>query len=129
MDRFFFTELCHQGSSPTGLTHTHVLYTVLGHSLILSLCSVLRMDLIPFYARLVATLAPCMDDLAPMLVDNLIRNLRGQVRKKDQIHIHSKIKNCRFIGETPRAHVRGDSCMAGKGGREGWRDGGMEGVN
>ena len=65
------------------------------------------MDLIPFYARLVATLAPCMDDLAPMLVDNLIRNLRGQVRKKDQIHIHSKIKNCRFIGETPREHVGG----------------------
>lgn len=58
-----------------------------------------RMDLIPFYARLVATLAPCMDDLAPMLVDILIRDFRFQVRKKDQIHIHSKIKNCRFIGE------------------------------
>ena len=57
------------------------------------------MDLIPFYARLVATLSPCLDDLAPTLVDLLLRDFRFQVRKKDQIHIHSKIKNCRFIGE------------------------------
>ncbi|CAI8037046.1 Regulator of nonsense transcripts 2 [Geodia barretti] len=64
-----------------------------------------RMDLIPFYARLVATLAPCVDDLAPLLVDMLLRDFRFQVRKKDQIHIHSKIKNCRFIGEPSRVQV------------------------
>ena len=61
--------------------------------------AVSRMDLIPFYARLVATLAPCVEDLALLLVDMLLRDFRFQVRKKDQIHIHSKIKNCRFIGE------------------------------
>lgn len=66
-----------------------------------------RMDLIPFYARLVATLAPCMDDLAPMLVDILVRDFRFQVRKKDQIHIHSKIKNCRFIGRSTYTAVGG----------------------
>ena len=57
------------------------------------------MDLIPFYARLVATLDPCVDELAPLLVEMLLKDFRFQVRKKDQIHIHSKIKNCRFIGE------------------------------
>ena len=57
------------------------------------------MDLIPFYARLVATLHPCLDDIAPLLVDTLVRDLRFQVRKKDQVHVHSKLKNVRFIGE------------------------------
>ena len=58
-----------------------------------------RMDLVPFYARLVATLHPCLDDIAPTLVDMLMRDFRFQVRKKDQVHIHSKLKNVRFIGE------------------------------
>jgi len=57
------------------------------------------MDLVPFYARLVATLHPCLDDIAPTLVDMLMRDFRFQVRKKDQVHIHSKLKNVRFIGE------------------------------
>ena len=57
------------------------------------------MDLIPFYARLVATLHQCLDDIAPVLMDLLLRDLRHQVRKKDQVHIHSKLKNVRFIGK------------------------------
>ena len=57
-----------------------------------------RMDLVPFYARLVATLHPCLDDISPALVDMLMRDFRFQVRKKDQVHIHSKLKNVRFIG-------------------------------
>ena len=57
------------------------------------------MDLIPFYARLVATLHPCLDDIAPLLVDTLVRDLRFQVCEKDQVHVHSKLKNVRFIGE------------------------------
>ena len=56
------------------------------------------MDLVPFYARLVATLHQCLDDIAPMLLDTLLRDLRYQVRKKDQVHVHSKLKNVRFIG-------------------------------
>ena len=59
---------------------------------------VCRMDLIPFYARLVATLNPVLDDIAPLLVDLLVRDFRFKVKKKDQIHVYSKIKNCRFIG-------------------------------
>ena len=61
------------------------------------------MDLIPFYARLVATLHPCLVDVAPLLVELLLREFRWQVRKKDQEHIYSKIKNVRFIGEAVRA--------------------------
>ena len=56
------------------------------------------MDLIPFYARLAATLTQVLDDMGPMLVDILVRDFRFQVRKKDQVHVHSKIKNARFIG-------------------------------
>ena len=66
------------------------------------------MDLIPFYARLVATLTPCMEDLAPMLVDILVHDFRFQVRKKDQIHIYFKIKNCHLIGELV---CRGEYCI------------------
>ena len=57
------------------------------------------MDLIPYYSRLVATLAPCIDDVVPTLVDTLQRDLRFQIRKKDQLHIHTKLKNIRFLGE------------------------------
>ncbi len=56
------------------------------------------MDLVPFYARLAATLTQVLDDVGPMLVDMLVRNFRFQVWKKDQIHVHSKLKNVRFIG-------------------------------
>ena len=56
------------------------------------------MDLIPYYSRLVATLAPCIDDVAPTLVEILLGDLRFQIRKKDQLHIHTKLKNIRFLG-------------------------------
>ena len=56
------------------------------------------MDLIPFYARLVATLNQCLDDIAPMLIELLIKDFRYQVYKKDQVRIDSKLKNVRFIG-------------------------------
>ena len=58
-----------------------------------------RMDLIPFYCRLVATLAPCVDDVAPTLVEILLGELRHQIRKKDQLHIHTKLKNIRCLGK------------------------------
>ncbi len=57
------------------------------------------MDLIPFYARLVATIAPCVDDVVPTLLELLLGDLKRQIRKKDQLHIHSKLKNMRLLGE------------------------------
>lgn len=56
------------------------------------------MDLIPFYARLAATLHQCLDDITPLLLEMLIKDFRFQVYKKDQVRIDFKLKNVRFIG-------------------------------
>lgn len=58
-----------------------------------------RYDLLPFYARLIAVLNPVMPDLGTELVHMLIKEFRFRVRKKDQLHIESKLKVCRFLGE------------------------------
>jgi len=58
-----------------------------------------RIDLLPFYSRLVSTLHPCMPDVSTQLAALLKQDFRWHVRKKDQINIESKIKICRFIGE------------------------------
>ncbi|KAG8440022.1 hypothetical protein GDO86_005988 [Hymenochirus boettgeri] len=58
-----------------------------------------RLDLLPFYARLVATLHPCMADVAEDLCSMLKGDFRFHVRKKDQINIETKNKTVRFIGE------------------------------
>ena len=58
-----------------------------------------RYDLLPFYSRLVATLHPCMPDIASELVLLLKNDFKWHVRKKDQINIESKLKTVRFIGE------------------------------
>ncbi|XP_065910313.1 regulator of nonsense transcripts 2-like isoform X2 [Dysidea avara] len=58
-----------------------------------------RMDLISYYTRLVATLHPILSDIAPQLVEMLIKDFKFQVYKKDQTHIHSKLRTCRFIAE------------------------------
>ena len=76
------------------------------------------MDLISYYARLVATLNPILTDIAPQLVEMLIKDFKFQVShlyviistvdlsffvlqvfKKDQTHIQSKLKTCKFIGQ------------------------------
>ncbi|KAF4114958.1 regulator of nonsense transcripts 2 [Onychostoma macrolepis] len=58
-----------------------------------------RLDLLPFYARLVATLHPCMSDVADDLCSMLKGDFRFHIRKKDQINIETKNKTVRFIGE------------------------------
>ncbi|CAI5785059.1 regulator of nonsense transcripts 2 isoform X4 [Podarcis lilfordi] len=58
-----------------------------------------RLDLLPFYARLVGTLHPCMSDVAEDLCSMLKGDFRFHVRKKDQINIETKNKTVRFIGE------------------------------
>ncbi|KAM6987187.1 regulator of nonsense transcripts 2 isoform 2-T2 [Aplochiton taeniatus] len=58
-----------------------------------------RLDLLPFYARLVATLNPCMSDVAEDLCSMLKGDFRFHIRKKDQINIETKNKTVRFIGE------------------------------
>uniref|UniRef100_A0A0K2VAN6 MIF4G domain-containing protein n=1 Tax=Lepeophtheirus salmonis TaxID=72036 RepID=A0A0K2VAN6_LEPSM len=58
-----------------------------------------RQDLFPFYARLVATLSPCMPEVSIGLGQYLKQEFRWQLRKKDQMKIESKLKVVRFIGE------------------------------
>ncbi|KAJ8261775.1 hypothetical protein GJAV_G00158270 [Gymnothorax javanicus] len=58
-----------------------------------------RLDLLPFYSRLVATLHPCMADVAEDLCSMLKGDFRFHIRKKDQINIETKNKTVRFIGE------------------------------
>nr|CAD7392054.1 unnamed protein product [Timema cristinae] len=58
-----------------------------------------RLDLLPFYARLVAILHPVMPDIATELDQFLKQDFKFHIRKKDQINIESKIKVVRFVGE------------------------------
>nr|CAD7572840.1 unnamed protein product [Timema californicum] len=58
-----------------------------------------RLDLLPFYARLVAILHPVMPDIATELGQFLKQDFKFHIRKKDQINIESKIKVVRFVGE------------------------------
>jgi len=58
-----------------------------------------RLDLLPFYARLAATLHSCIPDVAEQLANMLLKDFRYHMRKKEQMHIESKVKTMRFIGE------------------------------
>uniref|UniRef100_A0A914UNX1 MIF4G domain-containing protein n=1 Tax=Plectus sambesii TaxID=2011161 RepID=A0A914UNX1_9BILA len=64
-----------------------------------------RLDLLPFYSRLVATLQPVMPDLGTELVQMMIAEFRRHVRKKNQLHIESKIRCMHFIGELVKFRV------------------------
>ncbi|XP_050522449.1 regulator of nonsense transcripts 2 [Daktulosphaira vitifoliae] len=58
-----------------------------------------RVDLLPFYTRLVAILNPLMPEIALELGSLLKSDFRYNVKKKDQINIETKLKVVRFIGE------------------------------
>lgn len=58
-----------------------------------------RVDLLPFYTRLVAILNPLMPEVALELCALLKSDFRYNVKKKDQINIETKLKVVRYIGE------------------------------
>ncbi|GAB0095794.1 regulator of nonsense transcripts 2 [Sergentomyia squamirostris] len=58
-----------------------------------------RLDLLPMFARFVATVNIVSPDVATDLAQLLKNDFRYHVLKKDQINIESKIKVVRFIGE------------------------------
>ena len=64
-----------------------------------------RLDLLPFYARFVAQVAPVMPQVATDLVNYLKQDFRFLFKKKDQINIESKVKNVRFIGELVKFEI------------------------
>ena len=71
-----------------------------------------RQDLLPFYARLVASLQPLMPDLPQDLLERLRMDFRYKVKKKDQINLESKLKVCRFLAELTKFSVfSGTDCL------------------
>ncbi|VDK77691.1 unnamed protein product, partial [Anisakis simplex] len=58
-----------------------------------------RLDLLPFYARLVATLEPVMPDLALELSHALIQQFRLTVQNRSRLRVDWKVRCCRFISE------------------------------
>ncbi|KAH7445318.1 hypothetical protein KP509_01G002200 [Ceratopteris richardii] len=63
------------------------------------------LELLPYYSRMVATLATCMKDIAPALLQLLEEEFNMLINKKDQMNIETKIKNIRFIGELAKFRV------------------------
>ncbi|CAH8500039.1 unnamed protein product [Heterobilharzia americana] len=64
-----------------------------------------RYDLLPFYARFVAALAPVMPDLVQDINSMLTGEFRWRLSKRDQLNIESKLKVVRFIGELVKFKV------------------------
>lgn len=58
-----------------------------------------RLDLLPFYARFVATISLVVQDVAVELAQKLKNEFKYHITKKNQLNIESKIKVVRFIGE------------------------------
>uniref|UniRef100_A0A5S6R1U7 MIF4G domain-containing protein n=1 Tax=Trichuris muris TaxID=70415 RepID=A0A5S6R1U7_TRIMR len=64
-----------------------------------------RLDLLPFYGRLIAILSPVMQDIGIEISRMLMGEFRHHLRKKDQVSIESKIKVVRYIGELVKFRV------------------------
>ena len=61
--------------------------------------------MLPFYARLVATLQPVVPSVADALVDRLCKTFRFLRRKFPISHYESKIRNARYLGELTKFKV------------------------
>lgn len=68
-----------------------------------------RVDLLPFYTRLVAILNPLMPEVALELCSLLKSDFRYNVKKKDQINIETKLKVVRYIGEMTKFNLMAKS--------------------
>ncbi|KAK6110548.1 MIF4G domain family protein [Brugia pahangi] len=74
-----------------------------------------RLDLLPFYGRLVATLEPVMPDLALELSHALLQQFRAAVQNKKRQRVDWKIRCARFISELVKFGIipkgEGLSCL------------------
>ncbi|KAI8900244.1 armadillo-type protein [Globomyces pollinis-pini] len=64
-----------------------------------------RLDLLPYYSRLIATLNPYFPDVGSTVVAELERSFHYHQKKKEQVFIEEKLKNIRFIGELTKFKV------------------------
>jgi regulator of nonsense transcripts 2 len=58
-----------------------------------------RLDLLPFYSRLVATVDRVWNDVASALATDLEQQFHGQAKFKKNQNIESRLRTARYIGE------------------------------
>src|SRR5262249_19902353 len=61
-----------------------------------------RIDLLPYYGRLVAVLGQYFKDMAPLLVGKLEKEFEQLQGQRDQFKVEGKTKNVRFLAELVR---------------------------
>eukprot|EP01125_Pyxidicula_operculata_P019478 TRINITY_DN7077_c0_g3_i5.p1 TRINITY_DN7077_c0_g3~~TRINITY_DN7077_c0_g3_i5.p1 ORF type:complete len:1281 (+),score=421.17 TRINITY_DN7077_c0_g3_i5:575-3844(+) len=64
-----------------------------------------KLEILPYYARLIATLNLHMKDIGPLLVQKLFTEFETLYNEKHQLKIESKIKNIRFLSELVKFKV------------------------
>jgi len=64
-----------------------------------------RLDLLPYYSRLISTLNRCFPEIGESVINELEAEFHRLQRKGDQMFHEEKIKNIRFIGELTKFRV------------------------
>lgn len=64
-----------------------------------------RSELTVTYARVIAALSRIYPDIAPPVLEALKREFFGMLKTKNQLHIESKLKNVRFLGELVKFRI------------------------
>jgi len=64
-----------------------------------------RLDLLPYYSRLVSTLNKCFPEIGDAVINELEAEFHRLQKKGDQMLHEEKIKNIRFIGELTKFRV------------------------
>jgi len=64
-----------------------------------------RLDLLPYYSRLVATLNKCFPEVGDTVINELENEFHRLQKKGDQMFHEEKIKNIRFIGELTKFRI------------------------
>jgi regulator of nonsense transcripts 2 len=64
-----------------------------------------RLDLLPFYARLVATLNPCISEISSELISNLRGEFHFYTYKLLLDNLDGKLRNIRYMGELTKFKV------------------------
>jgi regulator of nonsense transcripts 2 len=64
-----------------------------------------RLDLLPYYSRMAATVDRVWVDIASMLVTDLEQQFHGQAKYKKNQNLDSRMKTARYIGELTKFRV------------------------
>jgi len=64
-----------------------------------------RLDLLPYYSRMTATLDRVWNDIGPDLVKEVEQQFHGQAKFKKNQNIESRMKTARYVGELTKFRV------------------------